>query len=184
MWKQWLFVIGIVALAISIVSNYFLAQQNETLKQAATTHDEEIEVLEQTLADVEAMSSLNVSVEEIDRLHAFFEAYLQYNNDTYTTRFQEMARYANQRVIEKLQGAAVLDTPIVPVENELVSMEVYISPNKPHEFFVYTKTNYYANGVAITNTNMLFEVEIEQENHTWTIRDIRNKGNVKEVDDV
>lgn len=166
------------------MSNYFLAQQNEDLKQQQAQHDDEVATLEATLTELQNMSSLNVSVEEIDRVHAFFDAYLQYNNDTYTTRFQEMARYASEAVVEKLQGAAVLETPIVPVENELISTDIYISPNNPHEFFVYTKTNYYANGVAITNTNMLFEVEVEQVDQMWMIRAIRNKGNVKEVDGV
>lgn len=179
-------VMGIfVLLALVLAGSVFvLMGDKQALKDTIEKKNIEIEGLKNEVEELSAVTGFQVTGEEVQFVERAFTTYLNYDNNSYVTRFNEMSNFVKLDVLNKLKGASSLAPPVVDMRNEVESIQVYMNPTKPHTFLVYTTTNYFLDGALVNHGSQLYEVSVLRDNEQFIIGDLKVIGNMTEVDGV
>ncbi|MBE1557120.1 hypothetical protein [Sporosarcina limicola] len=177
---------GILLVAVLILAGsvFVLSGEKSTLKDTVGQKDQKIQALKGKVDELSAVTGLQVTGEEVRFIEQTFHVYLNYDNESYVTRFEELSNLVKVDVLNKLKGASSLAPPVVAMKNELESVQVYINPSTPHTFLVYTTTSYFLDGALVNHGSQLYEVSVLQNNGQFLIGDIKVIGNMTEVDGV
>ena len=179
-------VIGILLVAVFILAGsvFVLSGDKSTLENTVGEKEEKIQALKGKVDELSVMTGLQVTGEEVQFIEQAFHVYLNYDNESYVTRFEELSNLVKVDVLNKLKGASSLAPPVVDMKNELESVQVYVNPSTPHTFLVYTTTNYFLDDALVNHGSQLYEVSVLQNNGEFLIGDITVIGNMTEVDGV
>ena len=179
-------VIGILLVAVFILAGsvFVLSGDKSTLEDRVGKKDQKIQALKGKVEELSAVTGLQVTGEEVQFVEQAFHMYLNYDNESYVTRFDELSNLVKVDVLNKLKGASSLAPPVVDMKNELESVHVYMNPSTPHTFLVYTTTNYFLDDALVNHGSQLYEVSVLQNNGQFLIGDIKVIGNMSEVDGV
>ena len=179
-------VIGVLLVAAFILAGsvFVLSGDKSKLQDTVGKKDQKIQALKGKVDELSAVTGLQVTGEEVQFVEQAFHVYLNYDNESYVTRFDELSNLVKVDVLNKLKGASSLAPPAVDMKNELESVKVYMNPSAPHTFLVYTTTNYFLDDALVNHGSQLYEVSVLKDNSQFLIGDIKVIGNMTEVDGV
>ena len=179
-------IIGVLGLIVLLLAGsvFILQRDNHELKATVQKKQETLDTLKRKVKDEKAVSGLNVTSKEVAFVEQMFTTYLTYDNDSYVTRFNTLSNYVQSDVLNKLKGASSLDPPAVEMKNEVAHLQLYVNPEKPHTFLVYTTTNYFLDGALVSEGSQLYEVDVLKEDEQFIIGNLKVIGNMTEVDGV
>lgn len=177
---------GLLGIALIVLgATLYVVQQDKTkFEHKLTKTEQQLTTLSATLEEEKQVAGLQVKGAEVTFVQDFFHTYLNYDNASYTGRFDALSTMANAEVISRLKGASSLAPPVVKMKNELEKVQLYLDPTTPHHFLVYTTTNYYIDGSLVNHGNQLYEVEVSKDSDQYRIERFIMKGNMTEVDGV
>lgn len=183
--KQGIF-IAVLVLAICVLAGslYVVSADKKALHEQLHNTKQQLQTITAEKEQLETVTTLNVTGEEIQFVEQVFQLYLNYDNETYVTRFQDLSNYVELDVLNKLKGAASLEPPVIAMKNEVEDVQVYMSATSPHTFLVYTTTNYFLDNVLVNHGSQLYEVEVLKDNGQYIIGEVKVLGNMTEVDGV
>lgn len=179
-------VIGILGLIILILAGslFVLVGDKQALKEKIGQKNDELAALALKNEELSAVTGLQVTGEELAFVEEAFHVYLNYDNDSYVTRFQELSNLVALDVLNKLKGASSLSPPVVTMKNEVEDVQIYLNPKAPHTFLVYTTTNYFLDGALVNHGSQLYEVQVLKEQEQFILGEFKVIGNMTEVDGV
>lgn len=179
-------VIGILLVAVFILAGsvFVLLGDKLALQDKIEKKEQKVEALNEKVDELSVVTGLQVTGEEVQFIEQMFQVYLNYDNESYVTRFEGLSSLVKVDVLNKLKGASSLASPVVDMKNELESVQVYVNPSTPHTFLVYTTTNYFLDDALVNHGSQLYEVSVLQNNGQFLIGDIKVLGNMTEVDGV
>lgn len=178
--------IGILSLAVLILAGslFTVSGDKHALKETIERKNEEIEGLALENDTLSAVTGLQVTSEEVSFVEEAFHVYLNYDNESYVTRFQVLSNFVELDVLNKLKGASSLSPPVVAMKNEVENVQIYLNPRAPHTFLVYTTTNYFLDRALVNHGSQLYEVQVFKEQEQFIIGELKVIGNMTEVDGV
>lgn len=151
-------------LLLAIISLIGLYQDNKSKEVEIQENKETIETLNANL-DVQnnANDTENVS-DKIDYINNAFSLYLNYETDTYVSRFEEMKNYFSPSVLEKLTGASGTEKPQMAIESSISNYATYINPLENNSFVFVTDINYQVEDNEPTTFYNVYLVNLAEEN--------------------
>lgn len=179
-------VFGVLLLIILVLAGSVVVfvGDKQALKETIERKNEELEALTLENEELSAVTGFQVTGEEVQFVKEAFSVYLNYDNESYVTRFNEMSNFVELNVLNKLKGASSLAAPVVKMKHELEEVQVYMNPAVPHTFLVYTTTNYYLDGALVNHGSQLYEVQVLRDEERYVIGEFKVIGNMTEVDGV
>jgi len=183
--KQWIVVCVFVFIVLVLAGSIFaLSNDKKALKETIERKNGELEALTLKNEELSAVTGLKVTGEEVAFVEKAFRVYLNYDNDSYVTRFNELSNFVELDVLNKLKGASSLSPPVVAMKNEVEDVQIYLNPKEPHTFLVYTTTNYFLDGALVNHGSQLYEVQVLKEQQQFILGEFKVIGNMTEVDGV
>lgn len=175
--RLFLAIVFIVLLGSVVILN---ASKNK-IQQDFLEQEQELIALNEEIESLKTIDYEELEKEKKEVLKRFFKSYLDYTNENYLKRYDEMSSYASKNIIDKLRGAQGELNESVKFRNQLEKLEIFHTKNQDR-FLVVTTINYTAasENIVLSDISNLYEVEMKDKK----IEKLILKGTITEVDDV
>ncbi|MBO3796504.1 hypothetical protein ACTOS9_21880 (plasmid) [Bacillus subtilis] len=173
----------------SVVANLILVIALIGQHDSAKTSSEKLSTLEKKYETVnkelkgyknDATTAALESNDSIkDLVKTFFKTQFEYDNDTYTTRFDKSKKYVSDDVLNSLKGSGgELKAPKTEIKNTVKDLNVYMTSNDTEtvKALVNMTTEYSIDGEAQPESNQIYEVEVTPQNGDWIITNLSLMG--------
>lgn len=172
--KLLLSVIGSVTIVILLLSLFSLNKTNQELEENLSKTEQQLKTVEQT---INQDAKFNTSVENKKKLKVIEETlstYLNYDNDTYLTRFDNLQNKATRETIQKLKELSSTDPPRLDVKNQLTEMTIYLHPTNEMAFLVQLTTEYSLDHKVVSTLPQLYQVTLIENNGDYRVNQLTN----------
>lgn len=173
----------------SVVANLILVIALIGQHDSAKTSSEKLSTLEKKYETVnkelkgyknDATTAALESNDSIkDLVKTFFKTQFEYDNDTYTTRFDKSKKYVSDDVLNSLKGSGgELKAPKTEIKNTVKNLNVYMTSNDTEtvKALVNMTTEYSIDGETQPESNQIYEVEVTPQNGDWIITNLSLMG--------
>ncbi|MCM3191286.1 hypothetical protein M3596_21465 [Bacillus subtilis] len=172
-------VVANLILVIALIGQHDSAKTSSeklsTLEKKYETVNKELEGYKNdaTTAALESNDSIK------DLVKTFFKTQFEYDNDTYTTRFDKSKKYVSDDVLNSLKGSGgELKPPKTEIKNTVKNLNVYMTSNDTEtvKALVNMTTEYSIDGETQPESNQIYEVEVTPQNGDWIITNLSLMG--------
>ena len=174
--KLLLMVTGSVTVLILIVSLFSLNQTNQTLESKLSKAEEELKMMDQLIKQDTKFTDTVANQKKLTVIEEGLRTYLDYDNDTYLTRFDHLKNKATRETIQYLKELSSEETPVLEVNNRLLELTIYLHPTEELSFLVQLTTEYSLDNEVVSTLPQLYQVTLIETNGEYKISQLTNLG--------
>ena len=161
-----------VLLLLAVISLFGLYQDNQTKADTIQAYETEITDLKHTLDLQENGNNTTEIAEKTKFINSAFSYYLNYNEDNYQSRFEEIEKYFSLDVINKLSGAGASEQPTVPIKSSARNYVTYVNPAEPNSFVHVTDILYQVADNEPTTFKNVFIIHLTERENEYVIDNV------------
>ena len=161
-----------VLLLLAVISLFGFYQDNQTKADTIHAHETEITDLKHTLDLQENGNNTTEIAEKTKFVNSAFSYYLNYNEDNYQSRFEEIEKYFSLDVINKLSGAGASEQPTVPIKSSARNYVTYVNPAEPNSFVHVTDILYQVADNEPTTFKNVFIIHLTERENEYVIDNV------------
>lgn len=174
--KLLLSVIGSVTIVILLLSLFSLNKTNQELEESLSKTEQQLKTVEQTINQDAKLSDSVENQNKLSLIEESIRTYLNYDNDTYLTRFDKLQNKATRETIQKLKELSSTDPPLLDVKNQLTEMAIYLDSTNEMAFLVQLTTEYSLDHEVVSTLPQLYQVTLIENNGDYRINQLTNIG--------
>ena len=174
--KLLLMVTGSVTVLILIVSLFSLNQTNQTLESKLSKAEEELKTMDQLIKQDTKFIDTVENQKKLTVIEEGLRTYLDYDNDTYLTRFDHLKNKATDETIQRLKELSSTDPPFLDVKNQLTELIIYLHPTDQLIFLVQLTTEYSLDHEVVSTLPQLYQVTLIETDGEYKISQLTNLG--------
>ncbi|AGY82960.1 hypothetical protein [Carnobacterium inhibens] len=174
--KLLLTVTGTVTVLILIVSLFSLNQTNQALESKLSKKENELKTMEQLINQEDKFTDTVANQKKLTVIEEGLRTYLDYDNDTYLTRFEHLQNKATDETIQRLKELSSTDPPLLDVNNQVMELTIYLHPTEELIFLVQLTTEYSLDHEVVSHLPQLYQVTLIETNEEYHISQLTNLG--------
>ena len=174
--KLLLMVTGSVTVLILIVSLFSLNQTNQTLESKLSKAEEELKTMDQLIKQDTKFTDTVANQKKLTVIEEGLRTYLDYDNDTYLTRFEHLQNKATRETIQYLKELSSEEPPVLEIKNRLTELTIYLHPTDDLIFLVQLTTEYSLDHEVVSTLPQLYQVTLIETNGEYKISQLTNLG--------
>lgn len=172
--KLLLTVTGTVTVLILIVSLFSLNQTNQALESKLSKTENDLKTMEQLINQEDKFTDTVANQKKLTVIEEGLRTYLDYDNDTYLTRFDHLQNKATDETIQRLKELSSTDPPLLDVKNQLTELTIYLHPTDELTFLVQLTTEYSLDHEMVSRLPQLYQVTLIETNGEYHISQLTN----------
>ncbi|WP_034536337.1 hypothetical protein [Carnobacterium inhibens] len=174
--KLLLTVTGSVTVLILFVSLFSLNQTNQTLENKLSKTENDLKTMEKLIKQDTQFNDTVANQKKLTVIEEGLRTYLDYDNDTYLTRFEHLQNKATRETIQYLKELSSEEPPLLDIKNQLTELTIYLHPTDELTFLVQLTTEYSLDHEVVSTLPQLYQVTLIETNGEYKINQLINLG--------
>ncbi|MGX7388846.1 hypothetical protein ACWOF5_11520 [Carnobacterium divergens] len=167
---------GSVTVLILIISLFSLNQTNQTLEKKLSKTENDLKKLEHLIKQDTQFNDIVANQKKLTVIEDGLRTYLDYDNDTYLTRFEHLQNKATRETIQYLKELSSEEPPVLEVKNRLLELTIYLHPTEELSFLVQLTTEYSLDHEVVSTLPQLYQVTLIETDGEYKISQLTNLG--------
>lgn len=161
-----------VLLLLTIISLVGLYRDNSTNEETIQENKKEIEELNYSLELQDNGNNTTDIAGKTKFINSGFAYYLNYNEDNYHSRFEELEDYFSSGVLDKLSGAGSTEKPNIPIKSSARNYVTYVNPTEPNSFVHVTDILYQVSDNEPTTFKNVYVIHLSEREKDYMIDNV------------